>query len=44
LAAAHGAQWIIQWLRGANVPTGRMYSAHMGELPMPTIQEGGLNE
>jgi len=39
LAAAHGAQWIVQWLRGANVPAGRMYSAHMGELPMPMIQE-----
>lgn len=39
LAAAHGAQWIIQWLRGANVPVCRMYSAHMGELPLPMISE-----
>ncbi len=39
LAAAHGAQWVVQWLRGANVPIGRMYSAHMGELPLPMISE-----
>ncbi len=38
LAAAHGAQWIIQWLRGSNVPVGRIYSAHMGELPYPEVE------
>jgi hypothetical protein len=37
LAAAHGAQWIVQWLRGATVPSGKMYSIHMGELPLPEI-------
>ena len=40
LAAAHGAQWIIQWLRGANPPPGKMYSIHMGELPLPEITPG----
>jgi hypothetical protein len=39
LAAAHGAQWIIQWLRGASVPSGKMYSIHMGELPLPEIAQ-----
>jgi hypothetical protein len=39
LAAAHGAQWIIQWLRGASVPSGKMYSIHMGELPLPELLE-----
>ena len=40
LAAAHGAQWVVQWLRGASTPSGKMYSIHMGELPLPeTIQE-----
>lgn len=37
LAAAHGAQWIIQWLRGASTPSGKLYSIHMGELPLPEI-------
>ena len=36
LAAAHGAQWIIQWLRNSNVPKGKMYTIHMGELQFPT--------
>ncbi len=40
LAAAHGAQWIVQWLRGASVPLGKMYSIHMGELPLPEITQG----
>jgi len=35
LAAAHGAQWIVQWLRGASTPPGKMYSIHMGQLPLP---------
>lgn len=35
LAAAHGAQWVVQWLRGGSPPSGRMYSIHMGELPVP---------
>ena len=39
LAAAHGAQWMIQWLRGATVPPGKMYSIHMGELPLPEISQ-----
>jgi hypothetical protein len=39
LAAAHGAQWIVQWLRGASVPSGKMYSIHMGELPLPEISQ-----
>ncbi len=39
LAAAHGAQWVVQWLRGANVPPGKMYSIHMGELPLPEISQ-----
>ena len=39
LAAAHGAQWIIQWLRGSNVPSGKMYSIHMGELLLPKISQ-----
>ena len=32
LAAAHGAQWVLQWLRGANTPAGKLYTIHMGEL------------
>ncbi len=32
LAAAHGAQWIVQWLRGADTPPGRIYTIHMGDL------------
>ena len=39
LAAAHGAQWVVQWLRGATVPPGKMYSIHMGELPLPEISQ-----
>ena len=39
LAAAHGAQWIVQWLRGASTPSGKMYSIHMGELPLPEITQ-----
>ncbi len=39
LAAAHGAQWIVQWLRGASVPSAKMYSIHMGELPLPEISQ-----
>ena len=39
LAAAHGAQWIVQWLRGASVPSGKMYTIHMGELPLPEISQ-----
>ena len=39
LAAAHGAQWIVQWLRGASVPSGQMYTIHMGELPLPEISQ-----
>ena len=39
LAAAHGAQWVVQWLRGGNPPSGKMYSIHMGELPMPEPQQ-----
>ena len=37
LAAAHGAQWIVQWLRGASTPPGRIYSIHMGQLPLPEL-------
>ena len=37
LAAAHGAQWIIQWLRNSLVPPGRTYTIHMGDLPLPEI-------
>ena len=37
LAAAHGAQWIIQWLRNSLVPPGRSYTIHMGDLPLPEI-------
>ena len=40
LAAAHGAQWVVQWLRGGCLPSGNMYSIHMGELPMPESQQG----
>ena len=40
LAATHGAQWVVQWLRGGNPPSGRMYSIHMGELPMPEPSQG----
>jgi len=32
LAAAHGAQWVVQWLRGRNTPAGKLYSIHMGEF------------
>ncbi len=39
LAAAHGAQWVVQWLQGNEVPDGRMYSVHMGQLPLPSIEE-----
>ena len=39
LAAAHGAQWTVQWLRGASIPSGKMYSIHMGELPSPEISQ-----
>ena len=39
LAAAHGAQWIIQWLRNSLVPASRTYTIHMGELPLPEIGE-----
>ena len=39
LAASHGAQWIVQWLRGSDVPSSRMYTIHMGELPFPTLPE-----
>ncbi|DAC62998.1 MAG TPA: hypothetical protein D7I10_02940 [Candidatus Poseidoniales archaeon] len=42
LAAAHGAQWVIQWLRGGNPPSGKMYSIHMGELPMPEPSQGSV--
>jgi hypothetical protein len=38
-AASHGAQWVIQWLRGEQVPPGRTYSIHMGDLPLPIVQE-----
>jgi len=38
-AASHGAQWVIQWLRGGQVPPGRTYSIHMGDLPLPMVQE-----
>ena len=34
-AASHGAQWLIQWLRGSQVPSARTYSIHMGDLPLP---------
>ena len=40
LAAAHGAQWVVQWLRGGSPPSGKMYSIHMGELPMPEPSQG----
>ena len=40
LAAAHGAQWVVQWLRGGSPPAGKMYSIHMGELPMPEPSQG----
>ena len=39
LAATHGAQWIIQWLRNWSVPSGRTYSIHMGDLPLPQVVE-----
>ena len=42
LAAAHGAQWVVQWLRGGNPPSGKMYSIHMGELPMPEPSQGSV--
>ncbi|MDE0708094.1 MAG: ThiF family adenylyltransferase [Candidatus Poseidoniales archaeon] len=38
-AASHGAQWVIQWLRGAQVPQGRTYTIHMGDLPLPEVAE-----
>ena len=38
-AASHGAQWVIQWLRGAKVPPSRTYTIHMGDLPLPIVQE-----
>jgi len=38
-AASHGAQWVIQWLRGGQVPLGRTYSIHMGDLPLPQVTE-----
>ena len=37
-AASHGAQWVIQWLRGAKVPPSRTYTIHMGDLPLPIVQ------
>ena len=40
LAAAHGVQWVVQWLRGGSPPAGKMYSIHMGELPMPEPSQG----
>ena len=36
LAATHGAQWIVQWIRKSPTPQGRMYTIHMGELQFPT--------
>ena len=39
LAAAHGGQWIIQWLRNSLVPPSRTYTIHMGDLPLPQIIE-----
>ncbi|MBC28548.1 MAG: hypothetical protein CMB26_02470 [Euryarchaeota archaeon] len=42
LAAAHGAQWVVQWLRDGNPPSGKMYSIHMGELPMPEPSQGSV--
>ena len=38
-AASHGAQWLIQWLRGSQVPSARTYSIHMGDLPLPFPSE-----
>ena len=38
-AASHGAQWVIQWLRGSQVPSARTYSIHMGNLPLPFALE-----
>jgi len=38
-AASHGAQWVIQWLRRAQVPQGRTYTIHMGYLPLPEVVE-----
>ena len=38
-AASHGAQWVIQWLRGGQVPSARTYSIHMGDLPLPMLRE-----
>ena len=38
-AASHGAQWVIQWLRGAKVPPSRTYTIHMGDLPLPQVTE-----
>ena len=40
-AASHGAQWVIQWLRGSQVPLGRTYTIHMGDLPLPEITVTG---
>ena len=39
LAASHGAQWIVQWLRNSGLPQNRMYSIHMGDLPFPQAPE-----
>ena len=40
LAAAHGAQWIIQWLRKSQLPPNRMSTIHMGELQLPEFPKG----
>ena len=37
LAAAHGAQGVVQWLRDSTSPPGRIYSTYMGELPFPEV-------
>ena len=44
LAAAHGAQWIIQWLRNSLTPSCRTYSIHNGELPIPEIDSPSFFE
>ena len=38
-AAAHGAQWVVQWLRDSTCPPGRIYSTYMGELPFPEVTD-----
>ena len=38
-AASHGAQWVIQWLRGSQLPPNRMSSIHMGEFRLPEFLE-----